>query len=72
MANLKDTYKIGQPVVFYNTDFDAIERNVPCIVQEIYDDHMIILDIKTDTKLWIEPNFNLENVKIVSHTRRRK
>ena len=85
---LKD-FKIGQAVSFYNqcngfhpllvkgrwpfTLFDAITRDIPCVVQEVYTDnadsdeslpHMIILDIQTNTKLWIEPGFNLENVRI--------
>ncbi len=69
---LKD-FKIGQEVIFYNTDFDAVTRDIPCVVQEVYTDnadndeslpHMIILDTITNTKLWIEPDFNLENVRI--------
>ena len=44
-------FKIGQKVTYINNDFDAVKRNIPCIVKEIYLDHIIITDIKTNTDL---------------------
>lgn len=55
-------FKIGQKVTYINNDFDAIKRNIPCVVKEIYSDHIIITDIETNTDLWIEENLNMDCV----------
>ena len=54
MSDLTHLFKIGQKVTYRNNDFDAIKRNIPCIVKETYPDHIIITDTETDTDLWIE------------------
>lgn len=58
-------YNVGERVIFHNTDFDAVIKDNPCVVKEIYADHMIITDLNTDTDLWIEDGFNLDCVRKV-------
>ena len=62
MTDLTHLFKVGQKVIYKNTDFDVIKKNIPCVVKETYKDHIIITDIETDTDLWIEENFNLGQV----------
>ena len=44
MSNLTHLFKVGQKVTYRNNDFDAVRRNIPCIVKETYPDHIIITD----------------------------
>ena len=66
MADLTHLFKVGQKVIYRNNDFDAIKRNIPCVVKETYQDHIIITDTETDTEtdtdLWIEEGFNMDCV----------
>ena len=62
MSNLTHLFKVGQKVTYRNNDFDAIKRNIPCVVKETYQDHIIITDTETDTDLWIDECFNMECV----------
>lgn len=62
MSNLTHLFKVGQKVTYRNNDFDAVKRNIPCIVKETYPDHIIITDTETDTDLWIEEGFNMDCV----------
>ena len=57
-------FYVGQEVWYENTDFDAIIKWSLCIVQEIYSDHMILMEVKTQTELWIEEDFNLDLVHV--------
>lgn len=66
--DLRDVYKPNHHVVYINDDFDAVRNEVPCIVLEVFKDKMTILDIETDTKLYIERGFNLSNVKPLMNT----
>ena len=49
-------------IIFKNVDFDAVKEDILCKVLEVNKDTMTILDIETDTKLYIERGFNLEFV----------
>ena len=49
MSNLTHLFKVGQKVTYRNNDFDAVKRNIPCVVKETYPDHIIITDTETDT-----------------------
>ena len=51
MLNLTHLFKVGQKVTYRNNDFDAVKRNIPCVVKETYPDHIIITDTETDTDL---------------------
>lgn len=62
MTDFTHLFTKGQKVYYKNEDFDAIHRIIPCIVKEIYKDHMIITDIETDTDLYIEEGFNLSQI----------
>ena len=62
MSNLTHLFKVGQKVTYRNNDFDAVKRNIPCIVKETFSDHIIITDTETDTDLWIEEGFNMDCV----------
>lgn len=62
MSNLMNLFKIGQNVTYKNNDFDAVKCNIPCVVKEIYTDHIIITDSITNTDLWIEEGFNMDCV----------
>ena len=62
MSDLTHLFKVGQKVTYRNNDFDAIKRNIPCIVKETYPDHIIITDTETNTDLWIEEGFNMDCV----------
>ena len=62
MADLTHLFKVGQKVIYINNDFDAIKRNIPCVVKEIFQDHMIITDTETNTDLYIEEGFNMDCV----------
>ena len=62
MSDLTHLFKVGQKVTYRNNDFDAVKRNIPCIVKETYSDHIIITDTETNTDLWIEEDFNLDCV----------
>lgn len=62
MSNLTHLFKVGQKVTYRNNDFDAVKRNIPCIVKETYPDHIIITDTETNTDLWIEEGFNMDCV----------
>ena len=62
MSNLTHLFKVGQKVIYKNTDFDAIKQNIPCVVKETYKDYIVITDIETNTDLYIEENFNLDKV----------
>lgn len=62
MANLSHLFKVGQKVIYRNNDFDAVKRDIPCVVKETYADHIIITDMETNTDLWIEENFNMDYV----------
>ena len=44
MSDLTHLFKVGQKVTYRNNDFDAVRRNIPCIVKETYPDHIIITD----------------------------
>ena len=59
MSDLTHLFKVGQKVRYMNTDFDAVNIAIPCVVKETYPDHLIITDLETNTDLWIEPGFNL-------------
>lgn len=65
MSDLTHVFKAGQKVTYRNMDFDAVRRNVPCVVKETFPDHIIITDTETDTDLWIEEGFNLDRVFMV-------
>ena len=62
MLNLTHLFKVGQKVTYRNNDFDAVKRNIPCVVKETYPDHIIITDTETNTDLWIEEGFNMDCV----------
>ena len=62
MSDLTRLFKVGQKVAYRNDDFDAVKKNIPCVVKETYSDHIIITDTETDTDLFIKPGFNLGNV----------
>ena len=62
MSDLTHLFKVGQKVTYRNNDFDAVKRNIPCIVKETYPDHIIITDTETNTDLWIEEGFNMDCV----------
>lgn len=62
MSDLTHLFKVGQKVTYRNNDFDAVKRNIPCVVKETYPDHIIITDTETDTDLWIEEGFNMDCV----------
>ena len=62
MADLTHLFKVGQKVIYRNNDFDAVKRNIPCIVKETHADHIIITDMETNTDLWIEEGFNMDCV----------
>ena len=62
ISNLTHLFKVGQKVTYRNNDFDAVKRNILCIVKETYSDHIIITDTETDTDLWIEEGFNMDCV----------
>ena len=62
MSNLTHLFKVGQKVTYRNNDFDAVKRNILCVVKETFPDHIIITDTETDTDLWIEEGFNLDCV----------
>lgn len=62
MSDLTHLFQKKQKVFYKNDDFDAVKRNIPCIVKEIHPDHMIITDIETNTDLYIEESFNLSQV----------
>ena len=61
-ADITHLFKVGQKVIFRNNDFDAIRRNISCVVKEVYKDNAIITDIETDTDLWIEEGLNMDCV----------
>ena len=71
MSNLTHLFKVGQKVTYRNNDFDAVKRNIPCIVKETYPDHIIITDTETDTDLWIEEGFNMDCVYVMNKTYQR-
>lgn len=56
--DFREIYKVGQNVVFVNDDFDAVKKNIQCVVKEVQENKMTILDIETNTKLYIEAGFN--------------
>jgi len=62
MTNYQHLFHIGQKVYYKNDDFDAIQEYIPCVVKEIFDDHMILTDLETETDLFIQEGFNLGNV----------
>ena len=63
MADLTHLFKVGQHVKYKNEDFDAVNKFVPCIVKETYPDHIIITDTETNTDLWCEEGYNMEEDK---------
>ena len=62
MSNLTRLFKVGQKVIYRNNDFDAVKRNIPCVVKETFPDHIIITDTETTTDLWIEEGLNMDCV----------
>lgn len=62
MADLTHLFKVGQKVVYKNTDFDSMKKNIQCVVKETFADHIIITDVETDTDLWVEEGFNMDCV----------
>ena len=62
MADLTHLFKVGQKVIYRNNDFDAIKRNIPCVVKETFPYHIIITDVETDTDLYIEEGLNMDCV----------
>lgn len=63
MSDLRKLYHPGQEVIFINPDFDAVKKEIDCKVLEVGNNKMTILDKETDTKLYIERDFNLDCVK---------
>ena len=57
-------FYVGQEVWYENTDFDAVSKWCLCVVNEICSDHMILLEVQTQTKLWIEVGLNLDLVYV--------
>lgn len=52
-------FKVGQTVYFIDDAFDATERYIKCMVIEITGpSNMTILDISTNTSLYIQVGFN--------------
>lgn len=51
-------YKKGDLLVYLNKDFDAIEMRRQAVIKEVFDDHMIITELSTDTDLWIQEGLN--------------
>lgn len=53
-------YQVGERVFFKNDDFDAIKNRkyIPCIVKHIDNQKMVIVDIDTNTDLYIQKGFN--------------
>lgn len=64
MSDLRNIYHPEQEVIFLNHDFDAVKKEIDCKVLEVEKDKMVILDIETDTKLYIERGFSLDLVKM--------
>ena len=62
MSNLANIFRVGQKVTYRNNDFDAVKRNILCVVKETFPDHIIITDTETDTHLRIEEGFNMDCV----------
>lgn len=62
MSDLTQLFQIGQRVYFRDDGFDAIEPFIPCIVKEVHENGLTLTDTKTDTDLFIEPDFNLHLV----------
>lgn len=62
MSNLTHLFKVGQKIIYKNNDFDAINKNIPCVVKEVFSDHITITDTETNTDLWIEEGFNMDCV----------
>ena len=60
MSNLTHLFKVGQKVTYRNNDFDAVKRNISCVVKETYPNHIIITDTETDTDLWIEEGLGVK------------
>ena len=46
MSDLTHLFKVGQKVTYRNNDFDAVKRDIPCVVKETYPDHIIITDME--------------------------
>ena len=51
-------YRKGDSLIYLNKDFDAVEMRRQAIVKEVFDDHMIITELSTDTDLWIQEGLN--------------
>ena len=58
MDGFTKVFNVGQKVVYHNTDFDTVKPNIVCEVLDVYEDKMTVLDIETNTKLYIEKGFN--------------
>ena len=58
-------YKVGQAVYFHDDSFDAVSRpDTLCMVVEITSPtKMTLLDIETNTNLYIEVGFNEDMVR---------
>ena len=62
ITDLTHLFKIGQKIIYKNNDFDAIKQNIPCVVKEVFSDHIIVTDTETNTDLWVEEGFNMDCV----------
>ena len=65
--DLREVFKVGQNIIYLNKDFDAIKKRIQCTVLEVSTDSMTILDIETDTKLYIERDFNLDCIETLDN-----
>lgn len=63
MTNYNALFKIGQPVRWYNSDFDVIgNRWNKATVKEIHNDHIVINITDIDVDMWVEDGFGLDRV----------
>ena len=54
---------VGEKLTYINKDFDAVVKEIPCVVKAVFKDHMMITDLTTNTDLWIEEGLNMDCIK---------
>lgn len=60
MANLAHLFHVGQKVRIRNDDFDSLQKWDDGVVKEVYPDHIIVTETKTNTDGWYEEDFNID------------
>lgn len=56
-------FNVGEKVTYINNDFDAVVKEHPGVVKEVFADHMIVTELDTNTDLWIEEGLNMDYIK---------